>query len=194
MRIAGVIGILLFFITSKAQDSMRKYFFKEVGWTMYVPAGFRVMDSAEIAVSRERGKQKMEDVSGVKLDHSSTRTLISASKSKGNFISATIRPYDAKRDGDFSAFVQGVKANTYLTLAGKLPDVKLDSVSSRETIDGLSFEKFRMWVTIEGRVVLNSFLLMRLQRGYEFGITYLYMTDEAKNEIEGILKGSRFEK
>lgn len=80
----------------------------------------------------------------------------------------------------------------YTTLQKKMPDAKIDSISSPYAMDGLTFNKFRVTVQIKDKVLFNMLLLAKLYRGYDFGISYVYMDEQIKERIEAMLSSSRF--
>lgn len=189
MKISLLLLTCLLFKFSTAQD--RVYTFKEVGWTISLPSDYRVLDSAEIAAKSEKGKKAIEDANDVKTDISDTKTLISATKNRFNIFNSTITPYDPDTDGDFEAVSQGIKEAIYKTLKESM-EADFDTVSSVATIDGLDFDKFLITVNIKGKALLHMALLTKLYKGYDFGITYLYMDDSIRDEIESMLSNSKF--
>jgi len=186
----SLIRTFIFFCTlfvfkfSFAQQADRKYFFKEVGWTLIIPAEFKIADSTEDAAVGERGKKAIEETNDIKIDISQTKTLITVTKNTYNYFNCTITPFDPKTDGNYEATSQIVKDMLY----------KIDSISTQEKIDGLGFDKFRLTISLNDKILFNMFLLSKYYRGYDFGISYLYMDDKTKEQIESMLRNSRFTK
>lgn len=191
-----IITALLLIITllSAAQDTTKTYNFKEIGWTIKLPAGFKELTAAEDAAKNQRGKEMMEDVADAKMDISEMKTLFSATKNTHNYMNATITPFDPERDGDWDESVVAVKELLYRTFEEKMPQAKLDSVSSTVTIDGIKFDKFKVTVTIESKMAFNMFMLAKLYKGYNFGITYLCLDDKTQKDVEAVLNNSTFKK
>lgn len=168
------------------------YVFRDIGWTMTLPAQFKVVDSAGVKKLNENGKQLMEQSAGQKLDISSTRTLISAKK--GNqYFTATITPFDTAKDGNYAAANQTVKELLFRTFTTQMPDAKLDSGSEMTKVGGLEFDRYRLSVSIKGDPVFTVFLVSRLYKGYEFAMSYLYTDQVSKAQMESILASSKFE-
>ena len=185
---------LFVFKFSFAQQADRKYFFKEVGWTLIIPAEFKIADSTEDAAVGERGKKAIEETNDIKIDISQTKTLITVTKNTYNYFNCTITPFDPKTDGNYEATSQIVKDMLYKTFSEKMPEGKIDSISTQEKIDGLGFDKFRLTISLNDKILFNMFLLSKYYRGYDFGISYLYMDDKTKEQIESMLRNSRFTK
>jgi hypothetical protein len=166
--------------------------FKEVGWTVTIPSDFKLVDSASNASLNQKGLKAMEDANDTKVDIGQTRTLITAMKDKLNYFSSTIQPFDPKADGDYSEANKAVKNMMYKTFQVQLPDGKIDSSSTSVTLDGLPFDKFQISVTLNNKTLFNMFLLSKLYKGYDFGISYIYVDQSSKDEIESILKSCKF--
>jgi hypothetical protein len=193
-----VINCLIIFLSTGVfgQQTDTTYTFKQVGWTIILPGDFKVMTQTEDSLKKQQGVKLMEDANDFKADVSQTKTLISATKNQGNLFNATVTPFNTKVDGDFSVSNQSVKQILYKTLKDKMPDAKIDTVTNTRTIDGISFDDFHISVSIMGSVkpLFHMFLLSKYYKGYDFGITYIYMNDEIKNQIEKIINTSKFEK
>jgi hypothetical protein len=67
------------------------------------------------------------------------------------------------------------------------------TVSDPTKVGGLDFDRFRIPLAVKGKPAFIMYLLAKLYKGYDFGITYLYTDDRAKTQMENILAGSKFE-
>jgi len=194
MRIFIIIFTTLAFGPCFAQQADKKFTFKEVGWTFTLPSEFIIIDSADNAERNERGKKAMEEANDIKADISQTKTLISATKNTYNYFNSTITPFDTKKDGNYIEANQGVKDMVYNTFSVKMPDAKIDSSTTSITIDGLTFDKFKITITVNDKVLFNMILLTKFYKGFDFGISYLYLDEATKEQIETILGTSKFSK
>jgi hypothetical protein len=187
-------AIILIFAAalSHAQTPATKYSFPQVGWTMFLPASFKVVDSAKQAALNEKGKKEMHDATNIQADLSQLKTLISATKNANNYFNSTITPYDPKKDGPYAKANQAVKSVLYSTFKQQIPTAKIDTVSSQLAIDGVTFDRFYVRLTLGAKMMLHMIILSKFYKGYDFGITYLYSDEESKTEIESILKTSKF--
>lgn len=175
------------------QESGRMFSFKVVGWNLVLSDKFELVSAEENAIRMERGAKAIEDMNDIKVDASTTRTLISATKETYNYFNATITPFDTATDGSYETANQSVKDLVYKTMAAKMPNEQIDSSSANHIIDGLLFNKFTIYVKTE-KVSFGMVLLTKLYRGFDFGISYVYLNDETRKEIEEMLAGSRFDK
>lgn len=161
---------------------------------MTLPSDFKVVDSAKSADLKEAGRKIIGDANNINLDISSTRILIGAMKAPRNSFSAAITPFDPKKDGPYSAVRRRVNEVLYKTFVEKIPDGKIDSSTTNITIDGLAFNKFQVVGTLKGKTLFHMVLLAKDYKGYDFGISYLYMDDATRDEVETILRTCKFKK
>lgn len=194
MRLTVTIIALLLTNCLLAQQSEKKYHFKPIGWTIVFPNDFSIIDSADNSSRMERGKKAIEEANDIKTDVSGTITLISATKNTYNYFNSTITSFDSLIDGNYDAGLKELKNMTYKTMSDKLSNVIIDSVTTTKTIDGLIFDKFSLLISIPGKSSFNMVLLTKLYKGYTFGISYVYLDDETRDQIENMLKNSKFDK
>ena len=179
-------------LSLKAQDDGTKYYFKELGWSITLPNSFSITDSNIAKQYQQKGIALIEESNDVKMgDLNDLKDLITANKNKFNYFNATIRLYDLKKEGDYLEASDSVKRTVYRSFVN-LPKVDLDSFSNTEIIDNVSFDKFSVIISINKKKYMTMVLLAKLYKGYDFGITYLYLDDKTKMEIEKMLSDSKF--
>jgi hypothetical protein len=181
-------------IIIKAQETGTKYFFKEIGWTITLPAEFKILDSSENAKKVERGVKMVEESNGITTGITKMKTLITATKDKYNYFNSTMTPFDSTGDESYDATTQIVKDMLYKTYFDKMAGAKIDSITTIDTIDGLSFDKFHVTITLKQNLILNTFMLSKYYKGYVFFISYLYLDEQTRELIESMLKNSTFNK
>lgn len=191
MRIISFLVLLTLSIPALAQDSTKRYTFKEIGWTITLPDDFTELDSAANNKNIERGKKAFEESNDLITDISELKTLFSATKNKYQYISATLTPFDPKKDGDYLKVNKDIKDITYNTFRVQSPDAVLDTFSKKMIIDGLEFEKFSITIKIKD-LTLTLVLVSKLYKGYDFGISYLYIDDKTRQQIEASINSSKF--
>jgi hypothetical protein len=187
-----IILAISFFATVSAQDTARNYFFNEIGWSVSLPPGFKVLDATEDKKNNERGLKAMEESNGITADLSKMKTLISASKDPQNYFNATIRTYDVLKEGPYDSTTGVLDNMVYKTISDKIPTAKLDSVTTIVLIDGISFNKFQLIISLRANFTMHMFILSKYYKGYDFGITYLYIDETTRGEIESMLNKSKF--
>lgn len=192
IRIICLTFFMLITTLCNAQQESVTFTYKEVGWTITLPKGYTVIDSATEAASLKTGKKIMEESNGVQIDVSGLRTLISASKNQFSYFNATITPFDPKEDGNYEENNQVLKDAMFKTFTDQIPGGNIDSSSTNTMIDGIRFDKFQIKIPIGDNTVMTMIMLSRLHKKYDFGITYLYLDATTKLEIETMLHTSKF--
>lgn len=195
MRIFITTALILLLINHlHSQQSDKKYSFRQVSWAITLPDDFTIVDSADESASMERGKKAIEEANNIKADFSTTTTLISAIKDTYNYFNATITPFDSKKDGNYLNNNRELKKMVYKTFSEKMPNGKIDSVTTTQKIDGLTFDKYSLTINISGKASFSMVILTKLYKGYDFGITYVYLDDKIREQIETMLENSKFNK
>lgn len=191
MRLILITILLFTAITSQAQQKDSTCYIKQVGWTFTIPAGYKLMSVENQTAMLERGKKTFEKTLNEQMDLSELTTLFTFTKGFNHF-SATIKPYYTKKDGNYKQTQQGVSYLTFETLKQNMPNAQLDSATTDVSIDGLVFNQFTIAVSIKEKVLYSMVILSAYYKKYDFGITYLYMTEAVKKEIEELLQNSSF--
>jgi hypothetical protein len=192
MKKLPLIAFLLLIACNFPSKEGKIYTFKEVGWTMILPSQFKVLDTTRVKQLNEKGKDLMEKSAGTPVDISSTHTLITAKKGM-QYFTATITPFDPRKDGEYAAANKSVKDLVYKTFSDQMPDATLDTASDGVKVSGLDFDRYRLSVALKGKPLFTMFLLSRLYKGYDFGMNYLYTDELSKAQLESILTSSKFE-
>jgi hypothetical protein len=170
------------------------YHFKEVGMSVKVPSKFQIVSAEEDEKIRSRGKQAMETANHVEVDASATINLLSIQKGQFNYLNITATPFGTVPEETWKVVNKQVKDAVYKTFADKVTPEKLDTASSSVKIDGVLMDKFEMKIRITEAVSMKMVMLSKLYKGFDFGISYVYMNDAIGDEIEKIVYGSKFKK
>ena len=141
----------------------------------------------------ERGAKAVEESTGIKAEFKTTKTLLTATNGY-NYFTVTITPFDPTINGSYAASTQAVNEMITKTFKEKIQNGIVDTASTKKTIDGLEFSDFRVTVRMGDKVLFTSSLLSRLYKGYDFGISCLYVDEKAKTLLENMLDTSRFTK
>ena len=74
-----------------------------------------------------------------------------------------------------------------------MPDATLDSASEPKTVGGLEFDCFHVTASVKSKPLFTVFVLAKLYKGFDFGISYLYTDAVTKAQIDKILSDSKFQ-
>lgn len=182
---------LLISITARSQDKT-VLTFKELGWTITVPVGFTVLDSAKQAANSDKGEKILEKSTGLEIDASATRNLVSINNGPLNYLNATLTPFDESTDGDYEEIGRQVNEILYTTMSEQVKGAKVDSATSEVVYAGQRFRKFSMKIQINEKITMVMVMLSKLHNGWDFGISYIYTDEKGRLALEGMLEKSTF--
>lgn len=182
---------LLISITARSQDKT-VLTFKELGWTITVPVGFTVLDSAKQAANSDKGEKILEKSTGLEIDASATRNLVSINNGPLNYLNATLTPFDESTDGDYEEIGRQVNEILYTTMSEQVKGAKVDSATSEVVYAGQRFRKFSMKIQINEKITMVMVMLSKLHNGWDFGISYIYTDEKGRLSLEGMLEKSSF--
>ena len=178
-----------------SQDSSKTYYFKDINWELTISSDFKPNDSLRNVEMQNEGAQLMKKSGKIDVgDLSGLKTLVSAFKGQHEYFNSTIRNYDEAAEGDYDSAGRFVNDALYNTFLKQIPDAAIDTLSTHINIDGLEFNKFELSLKIQNQQLFTMVILSKLYKGFDFGITYLYMNNSTKREIEVMLQDSKFRK
>ena len=183
-------AVLIFFLSCSPKH--KEYVLADIGLTLQIPASFKVLTAAQSDSLNKKGLKLMEDANHVSLDASQTKTLISAKKNESNYFTVTMTPYNVSKDGPYMESLNQANKLLYNTFREKIPDAKISTSTSRKTIGDREFKEFHLEILINGNRTMNVVLLSRYYQGFDLSISYVYMDDFTKTQMEDILQSSKF--
>jgi hypothetical protein len=172
------------------------YYFSEVGLTLYIPPEFKVIDAEQNDALTKKGVKMMADANDISgADISQLKTLIAARKTNFDYFNVTLTAYNAKRDGPYPELTKQANNMLYHTFKEKLPNAKIDSATNtNKIVGGLVFTEFHLKILVNEKMTINMFVLAKYYKGYDFGITYMYVDDVTKTQMQSILQSCKFTK
>lgn len=193
MRNLLLVFAILFVGNVQAQEK-KVLTFKELGWTITIPDGYAVLDSAKQAATNQKGEKILEKSTGLEIDASATRTLVSINNGPLSYLSATITPYDESEDGDYNEVSQQVNDILYQSMSEQVKGAPVDSATTEVVYGSLSFRKFTLKIKLNDQLTMVMVMLSRLHKGFDFGISYIYTDEKGRLALEGMLQKSEFTK
>jgi len=169
------------------------FHFKQVGWTIKVPPDLKPVDSATSAENIKAGKETVEGLMNQKVNMTKSTILISAAKDKFNYFGSTLTKSEAVTENNWLSADSLTKTIFYQAFS-KLPNIKIDSSSTGQTIDGVTFQKLLINLNINDKFIVHANMMTTYYKGFYFGITSFYMDEKVGLEIEKMLRESRFDK
>ena len=166
---------------------------KEIGWTVTIPAGFKIDDSATRRAKNVEGQKLMEKAIEQKIAYSVPVNSITAELDHNNYFTASIKKTDSINDSNWQKPDSITKALMYRAFKS-LPNMNIDSNSSSVTINGVGFKRMRLELNIHEKIFMHYTMLTTWYRGYYFGFAYMYMDEAAGAAIEKTFREAIFTK
>jgi hypothetical protein len=164
---------------------------KEIGWLIEIPKDWSIRSKDIVEANEQKGKDVIEESTGVEIDTKTLKHLISFQKNQFNIFESTSEPFEEEYSGEYEQSIKAQNELIYQALAGQ--GIKTDTSSGKEVIQGLEFHVF--YTTIygpDGRIILNQILYSRLINGYDFGVSISYNSEEDKKTMIDAWKNSKF--
>jgi hypothetical protein len=174
--------------------SPKKYFFPEVGWTIKVSPYFEIMDSSTERNAFIDGGKLVNYTFHANIAFSAKKLLV-FQKGDNCVFTSYITPFDTSKDGSWAAHLQALKnivCKTLVTFAADLPNIQIDTFSTKERIDTIEFTEFHMKFIKQGEDPTYLCLYSQLINGYDFGIGLIYDNKDAGKKLRNVLNTSRF--
>ena len=185
-----VVTALFLILLSSSSFSQQKINIPQVDWTITLPKGFVVnVYSDSSPVIQEIKNMIIADRSG---DDHWIRTLFYCRKDH-HFFYSSIQNFDSRR-GKFSDWWNSNRAGSYSMAKARHGSARIDSSSRKITVNGKSFDEYRLTVYRKDKSPLH---IVRLARLAERGIHEIhYYTDSKKicRRFERSIKNSKFTK
>ena len=182
-------SIILVFLLSgvycAAQTDTRLYI-SRLGWTLAIPGGYKISDTAvHIKDFDKEVKWKEQDISSFP-----NNKLFNIENSPTCFMAASLLPYDSTKDGQWNAFV--AKGNLLTIKDVAVAPFTLDTVSVKEVIAGLEFNRMDITMKLQQQVLLRAIDLNRQFGDHALRISLSYTRQEDADKYMHILKTSVF--
>ena len=187
---------LFYFLTNcKGQTASEKktVYNKEFKWTISIPAGFDTVSADRWAKMQNRGAELIEKTYDAPVENNA-KTIFVFRKDQFNYFESNYQPFDIAQDGDYLEKFREVNNILYTTFQVQMKGAALDSSSSIQTIDGLTFQAFKVVITMPNKMVLNWQLFSRLFGKKEFTVNLMTVDKRREKELLDSLLNSKFDK
>lgn len=181
-------------ITTGQIDKSYHYSCKEVGWETELPQNWNLFTKAESKALNDKGQSAIEKSTGLKVDASALKELVTLKKDNFNSFLSTIEPFDSTKDGDYAEHnvaVDKLIADTYAH-----QKIKMESKEGSEIVDGNTFHTWEAKIFAPGsdsnKVILWQKMYSRLINKYDFSMTLSYNNEADKAILMKIINSSKF--
>ena len=167
------------------------YHSEEIGWTMEIPTGWNVTHRSELSRRTKKGLDAINEIAEIDYDASELKQLLNFQKDRAHIFQSTSEPFELKYEGEWEENNEGLKELIYETYTTR--GIKIDTSSSKETIDNLEFNVFHIKMYgPDGKIILYQDMYGKLINGFDFGVNLNYINVKEKNEMVNAWKNSIF--
>jgi hypothetical protein len=169
------------------------YTSQEIGWTIEIPDGWTIVEKEQTQANNEKGIKVLEETIEGEIDYSGLKNLIAFQKNQFNMFQSFSEPFELEYDGEWEENNEGLKELLYAASINQ--GIKIDTTSSKTTIDGLGFEVFQTTTYgPNGEIIVYEDMYSRYINGFDFTVNLRYNNDEDKKAMMDVWKKSKFKK
>ncbi len=169
-----------------------KYQAAQIGWTTELPQNWGEMTNADADKMTSSGLNDIKESTGVTVNAQSLRQLVNLKKDQYNYFMSSIEPYDSNAYSSYAEHFNQIC--DLIESAFKSKSIQYEMARATTLIDGLEFHKMETTIFSSDKkeVIMNQQLLTRVINNLDFGMTLMYNNHDDKNDLEGIVKKSKF--
>tara|TARA_R110002073_G_scaffold279026_1_gene443139 strand:- start:427377 stop:427979 length:603 start_codon:yes stop_codon:yes gene_type:complete len=165
----------------------------ELGWTMRIPDDWEILDKTNQGIYKEKGKRMVNDFNNENRSYKGLIYLLGFKINQFNIFQSNYEKIDYK---DLKAWREN--KNQQKRAAAKMytnQGMKIDTISSTETIDNTTFSVFLITAYNDlGGVRYTQKIYGSYINGYDFAVLLNYNTKEAEETLHKFWKNSTFKK
>lgn len=174
-------------------EAGKEYFYKPLKWKIIIPEGTKTVSNEEWTKLEEKGAAAIEKTYGEKIENTA-KTIFVVKYDDRNYMEANQQPYDSISDPDYPAYFRSVNDILYTTFKEQIPTATIDSATTEELISGLTFQKFRISISLQNNMVIRVYMFSRPFGNQELTINMMFADEEKGMRMMSAWKKSIFEK
>lgn len=183
---------VFYFISCKGQDKTKQLNFPQVGWTLLIPTNSDFLTASQFDSLQNATKKKTD----LNIELSKDEVLFVIKKNNYNYFGSSVTVFDTTNFKNWEASYSFYKKSIIDLLLSKTDQITLlDTASSIEKIDGLTFQKFYTKTGYPNQnLTLENYWYYRKQGNLELSINILFDDKKNGNQYLELLKASKFDK
>src|SRR5882724_2356565 len=166
------VALVVILAGCKAPSPKRLIHNKEFDWTITIPANFDTLSPEQRARMQKKGTDAIEKTYDGKVENNA-KTIFVFQNDQFNYFESNYQPFNTEKDGNYIEAFRSVNNVLYHTFEVQMPDAKLDSASSQETISGLTFQVFKISIGLPNKMTLEFLMYSRLFDKKEFTVNIM---------------------
>lgn len=188
--------LLSFFLLScngnKKKEGL-KIIDNSVGLTMVVPSSFSQLDNEKKNEQVQKGKKLIDKLHDSVFVLSDIQKVNLFSHDDNNMFVLNVQDYDIETQGDYKSAIKEANRLVYETQLKNFPNSEADSVTSKETIDGIEFTKFILNAKVSEKTTMHVVNYNRLFKNKkDFTAAIIFTDEELGKDILKAFKASKF--
>jgi hypothetical protein len=193
MKYTFIITASLLLISCNAHTQEREIYDKLFKWRITIPKDFQIVSIEEGLELQKKGVDAIEKTYGGKVDNQTTN-IFHFKSGQFNDLEANYQPFDTLQDGSYLESCKNVNEVAYETFKAQMPGTRIDSSSSVEVIDGLSFQTFKVTIIFPNKMVMTIIGFSRLFIKKDFTCFITYVDSKIGESMMNAWRNSKFEK
>ena len=183
---------IFYFISCKGQDKTKKLNFPQVGWTLSIPANSDFLTALQFDSLQNATKNKTD----LNIELSKDEVLFVIRKNNYNYFGSSVTVFDSANFKNWETSYSFYKKSLIDLFLSKADQITLlDTASSIEKIDGLTFQKFYTKTAYPNQnLTLENYWYYRKQGNLELSINILFDNKKNGDAYLELLTGSKFKK
>jgi len=186
----SIIGFLI--LTSCNKEGVRVIANDDFKWTVTVPKKFKELSESEWDKVEDKGVETFESVYGEEVENRAT-TIFAYKNGKFQTFESNYQIHDLETEGDYFESNKEVNQIMYETFEKTIPNATLDSISSKQMIDGLEFDRFEINIDFPNGIEMTTVGYSRLFNDKDFTINIVYTKESVGKELIKNILNSKFE-
>ena len=181
-RLVVTISLAFLIQSCTGQSNPEKEVYNEdFKWTITIPKNFESVSAEEWGKMQNKGTEAIGKTLGEEVDMNHLKTIFVFKSGQHNYFESNYQPFNPDTDGDYIENCNRINDVLLATFKAQMPDAKIDSTKTVETIDNLEFQTFKIQVVYPNKMVMRLLMYSRLFDRKEFSVNITYV-DEAKGE------------
>lgn len=188
------ISLSLISSSSGQQKSEQKTIYnKDFKWTILIPAGFDTVSADKWTKMQNRGAEAIANTYQTEVENRA-ETIFVFQSDQFNYFESNYQPFDIVKDGNYLESFKAVNKILYGTFKAHMKGAKLDSSSSTQIIDGLTFQTFEVVINFPNKMVMHWQMFSRLFGKKEFTVNIMTVDKNKRKELLSSWLTSKFDK
>lgn len=185
-------SIVLLLISCKEFNESKSIYVDDFNWTIEIPKNFNSISEDKWNKVKELGEKGVEEAMNEEIVNEAVTIFVYKNGEFNNFES-NYQPFNTEFDGNYLKSNNFVNQVMYKTFESQMPNAKMDSISSKQIIDGLEFYRFDINIDLPNGLKLKTVGFSRLFDKKELTINITYIDEKIGEQMLESFENSKFE-